>query len=143
MQRNTIVIALLCGSMMLACVLTLGPARAQDNIPNFAGSWMEVNVAPENAMTLKITQKGNEINEEVFGRLTIVKGIASSKQVQQCAPPFRKLGYDYDANPSYYTIILALKGKNLVFNRANHWVTPCDGHAISTEHETHLLQRYP
>ncbi len=131
------------GMLVLAFTLPFGTLHPQDNIPNFAGTWWELNIAPDKAMKLHIVQSANELNEDFLGRLTIHEGMAFGKIAQPYAPPFRKLGYDYDANPSYSTITLGLKGKTLVFTEDTHWVTPGDGHPIGIEHERHLLQRYP
>lgn len=143
MQSNVIGKTLLYSSLALASISPYSSATAQDKVPNFAGSWLELNVAPEKAMRLRIAQNGNELTEEVFGKLTIVKGVARGSPVQQCAPPFRRPGYDYDANPSVAVITMRLNGSTLRFDRDLHWRTPCDGHGVGTEHDSHLFQRLP
>jgi hypothetical protein len=143
MQINNSDKSLLLNALMIACMLQSGMARAQQPVPNFQGSWLELNVAPDRAMKLNITQNGNQLTEEIFGTLTISNGIATGSSIQQCAPPFRKPGYNYDANPSFATITLRLMGSTLIFDRDLHWTAPCDGHAIGTEQDHHLFQRYP
>jgi hypothetical protein len=60
-------------------------------------------------LNLRIAQKGNQPTEEVFGRLAVFHGVARGSSVQPCDPPFRKPGYDDDANPSVATVTLRLK----------------------------------
>ena len=118
-------------------------APAQNKVPNFAGSWMELNVNPQKAMKLEITQTGSGATETTFGKFTIIHGVARGGPVQQCAPPFRQPGYDYDAHPSVAVITMRLNGATLRFDRDLHWNAPCGGHPVGVEHDTHLFQRYP
>jgi hypothetical protein len=130
---------------VLACMFLCGTASAQKykKAVNLSGNWMEMNVAPDKAMTLNITQNGTQLTEQILGTFTVNGAIARGSQVQQCAPPFRKFGYDYTANPAVAFMTMRLEGATLTFHRELHWNTPCDGHPVGVEQDTHYFQRYP
>jgi hypothetical protein len=109
----------------------------------FEGTWLEVSPAGRTPLRWTITQRGNTLTGLPFPFILSDSSTAVYSGIQGCAPRFQRPGFDYQANPSRFTLSLKQSQSSLIYQITTQWNTPCDGHNVGTQQTSYQFRRVP